>query len=158
MRISDSIEKFIKALLEETETEIELKRNELAAYFSCAPSQINYVLATRFTPDHGYIIESKRGGGGYIRIFRLEQSATDYLNYLLNERIGDELTPMDGAKLIRGLYEQELITKDNAKMMMAAIGNEALSLPLPTEMKNQLRARILKNMIVVLAKEQSHDN
>ena len=64
LRISDTIEEFIKALLEETEMEIELKRNELAEYFSCAPSQINYVLATRFTLDHGYIIESKRGGGG----------------------------------------------------------------------------------------------
>ena len=66
MRLSDSIERFIKTLLEQEETEIELKRNELAEYFGCAPSQINYVLATRFTPDHGYVIESQRGGGGYI--------------------------------------------------------------------------------------------
>ena len=155
MRISDTIENFIKALLEETQTEIELQRNELAAYFSCAPSQINYVLATRFTPDHGYIIESKRGGGGYIRILRLEQSATDYLSYLLNERIGDEITAIKGAKLIRGLYEQEIITRENAQLMLAAITDEAICIPLPVNIKNQLRARILKNMILVLAKEQS---
>ena len=64
MRLSDSIESFIKTLLSQDETEVELKRNELAEYFGCAPSQINYVLATRFTLDDGYIIESRRGGGG----------------------------------------------------------------------------------------------
>ena len=70
MRLSDSIEQFIKDLLNEEATEVELKRNELAEYFGCAPSQINYVLATRFSPDHGYLTESRRGGGGYIRIVR----------------------------------------------------------------------------------------
>lgn len=158
MRISDSIEQFIKALLEEAETEIELKRNELAEYFSCAPSQINYVLATRFTPDHGYIIESKRGGGGYIRIFRLEQSATDYLNYLLYERIGSQITVTNAAKLIRGLYEQEIVTRDNAKLMLSAVADEAISIPIPALMKDELRAKILKNMILLLAKEQNRSS
>ena len=74
MRLSDTIEQFIKTMLVEETQEIELKRNELAEYFNCAPSQINYVLSTRFTPDHGYIIESRRGGGGCIRIFRMKQS------------------------------------------------------------------------------------
>ena len=72
--LSDSIEDFIKALMEDEQDQqqaIELRRNELAEHFQCAPSQINYVLATRFTPDHGYVIESRRGGGGYIRILRL---------------------------------------------------------------------------------------
>ena len=73
MRLSDAIEQFIKTMLTQEAPEVELKRNELAEYFNCAPSQINYVLATRFTPDHGYIIESRRGGGGYIRIFRMAQ-------------------------------------------------------------------------------------
>ena len=86
MRLSDAIEKFIKAMLTQDEQEIELKRNELAQYFNCAPSQINYVLATRFTPDHGYIIESRRGGGGYIRIFRMEHDTSQQLIYLLHER------------------------------------------------------------------------
>ena len=67
MRLSDAIEQFIKELLSEESTEVELKRNELAEYFGCAPSQINYVLATRFSPDHGYVTESRRGGGGYRR-------------------------------------------------------------------------------------------
>ena len=64
MRLSDSIESFIKDMLDDGSAEVELKRNELAEYFRCAPSQINYVLATRFSPDHGYLTESRRGGGG----------------------------------------------------------------------------------------------
>ena len=89
MRLSDTIESFIKELLSQNETEVELKRNELAEYFGCAPSQINYVLATRFTPDHGYVIESRRGGGGYIRIMRVVKSGSQHLLYLIHERIGD---------------------------------------------------------------------
>ena len=76
--LSDSIEDFIKALMEDEQDQqqaIELRRNELAEHFQCAPSQINYVLATRFTPDHGYVIESRRGGGGYIRIMRLASTS-----------------------------------------------------------------------------------
>ena len=89
MRLSDTIEQFIKTMLTHDENEIELKRNELAEYFNCAPSQINYVLATRFTPDHGYLIQSRRGGGGYIRIFRMQQDTSEQLVYLLEERVGD---------------------------------------------------------------------
>ena len=77
--LSDTIESFIKTLMEDESTAIALRRNELAEHFQCAPSQINYVLATRFTPDHGYIIESRRGGGGYIRIVRLKSSSREEL-------------------------------------------------------------------------------
>ena len=75
-RLSDVIEEFIKSLLKESEGQLELQRNELADFFECAPSQINYVLATRFTLNHGYYIESRRGGGGYIRIVRLDVDRT----------------------------------------------------------------------------------
>ena len=91
MRLSDAIEQFIKTMLTQEAPEVELKRNELAEYFNCAPSQINYVLATRFTPDHGYIIESRRGGGGYIRIFRMAQDTSEHLLYLLHQRVGDSI-------------------------------------------------------------------
>ena len=78
MRLSDAIEEFIKTMLSQEELEIELKRNELAEYFRCAPSQINYVLSTRFTPDHGYVTESRRGWRMY-RIIRLEREQGQYL-------------------------------------------------------------------------------
>ena len=144
MRLSDSIEQFIKTMLAQEEQEIELKRNELAEYFGCAPSQINYVLATRFTPDHGYIIESRRGGGGYIRIFRMQQDTGKQLVYLLNERIGDSITVLSANHLIQQLREREIVSPNEADLMMAAISPQSLSLPLPEELKDALRAKILK--------------
>ena len=87
MRLSDSIEQFIKELLSEESAEVELKRNELAEYFGCAPSQIKYVLATRCSPDHGYLTESRRGGGGYIRIVRVVQAGSPHLFKLYAEKV-----------------------------------------------------------------------
>ena len=121
MRLSDAIEQFIKTMLTQDEREIELKRNELAEYFNCAPSQINYVLATRFTPDHGYIIESRRGGGGYIRIFRMEQDTSEQLLYLLHERVGEAIPALEASHLISQLKERNLIEASEASLMRAAV-------------------------------------
>lgn len=148
MRLSDAIEQFIKTMLTQEASEVELKRNELAEYFGCAPSQINYVLSTRFTPDHGYLIESRRGGGGYIRIFRMQQDSGEQLLYLINERIGDAIDHLSATHLIQQLAEREMISLREARLMNAAISPRALSLPLSTEMKNAQRARILKSMLL----------
>ncbi|HIU08518.1 MAG TPA: CtsR family transcriptional regulator [Candidatus Limiplasma pullistercoris] len=153
MRLSDAIEQFIKTMLTQEAPEVELKRNELAEYFNCAPSQINYVLATRFTPDHGYIIESRRGGGGYIRIFRMAQDTSEQLIYLLNQRVGDSIDALAASHLVQQLRERELVTNGEAAMMNAALSPQALSLPLPAEMKDALRARILKNMLLEVARK-----
>lgn len=148
MRLSDAIEQFIKTMLTQEASEVELKRNELAEYFGCAPSQINYVLSTRFTPDHGYLIESRRGGGGYIRIFRMQQDSGEQLLYLINERIGDAIDHLSATHLIQQLAEREMISLREARLMNAAISPRALSLPLSTEIKNAQRARILKSMLL----------
>ena len=153
MRLSDAIEQFIKTMLTQEAPEVELKRNELAEYFNCAPSQINYVLATRFTPDHGYIIESRRGGGGYIRIFRMAQDTSEQLIYLLNERVGDAIDALSASHLVQQLLARELVTEGEAAMMNAALSPQALSLPLSAEMKDALRARILKNMLLEVARK-----
>lgn len=153
MRLSDSIEQFIKTMLAQEEQEIELKRNELADYFGCAPSQINYVLATRFTPDHGYIIQSRRGGGGCIRIFRMQQDTGKQLVYLLNERIGDSIDVLSASHLIQQLKEREFVTADEASLMAAAVSPQSLSLPLPEELKDALRAKILKSMLKETARK-----
>lgn len=153
MRLSDAIEQFIKTMLTQEAPEVELKRNELAEYFNCAPSQINYVLATRFTPDHGYIIESRRGGGGYIRIFRMTQDTSEHLLYLLHERVGDSIDALAASHLVQQLRERELVTDGEAAMMNAALSPQALSLPLPAEMKDALRARILKNILLEVARK-----
>ena len=151
MRLSDSIESFIKTLMSEESTEVELKRNELAEYFGCAPSQINYVLATRFSPDHGYLTESRRGGGGYIRIVRVVQSGSQRLMYLVNERIGDSLEEDECLRLISQLKEQRIVTADEGALMAAAVSSRALGIPVPDAMKNTLRARMMKNMLMTIA-------
>lgn len=153
MRLSDSIEQFIKTMLTQDEQEVELKRNELAEYFGCAPSQINYVLATRFTPEHGYIIESRRGGGGYIRIFRMRQDTGKQLTYLLNERIGDSISLLSANHLIQQLREREIVTPGEASLMAAAVSQQSLSLPMPEEWKDALRAKILKSILMEAARK-----
>ena len=151
MRLSDSIESFIKTLLSEDSAEVELKRNELAEYFGCAPSQINYVLATRFSPDHGYLTESRRGGGGYIRIVRVVESGSQRLMYLVNERIGESLTEEECIRLISQLKEQRIVTADEAALMASSISTRALSVPVPDSLKNAMRAKMMKSMLMTIA-------
>ncbi len=154
--LSDTIEAFIKELLEEEaaqQAQIELKRNELAEYFRCAPSQINYVLSTRFTPDHGYIIESRRGGGGYIRIIRVAMcDEGEQLMHLANERVGSSLTETEAAAIVSGLRAQGVIDDAEARLMLAATSSAAISLPL--NIKDALRAAILRSMLLALTQRK----
>ncbi len=152
MRLSDTIEEFIKTMMQEDQETCELKRNELAEYFHCAPSQINYVLSTRFTPDHGYSITSQRGGGGYVRIVRIQASRVDRLSYYLNERIGDSIDEQRAAIICRQLAEKGAVTEAEAEVMIAAVSRNALGVPIPENLKNTMRARILKSMLIAAAR------
>ena len=144
-QLSDSIEQFIKELMNE-DAHIELRRNELAQHFGCAPSQINYVLATRFSVDHGYIIESRRGGGGYVRIVRMQEpSEGNFLEMLLN-RVGNSIDEETANAIIANLYERKMITRNEANLMRSAVSRNALALPINA--KNVLRAAVFKNMLV----------
>lgn len=147
-RLSDIIEDFIKEMLQEThESELQIQRNELANQFSCAPSQINYVLTTRFTLDKGYYIESKRGGGGYIVIKRVEHTKDNSLIELINERIGDNITYDNAVLIIDGLKESGLITERESEIMKIAVNNRILG---SIEDKNKIRSEILKAMLLVV--------
>ena len=146
--LSDTIEKFIKSLMNEYEGRIELQRNELAQHFNCAPSQINYVLATRFTPDKGYIIESRRGGGGYIRVVRLRIDQGDHLVKLVTTRIGEEISERDAQDVICRLVENGAVTTREGALMNAAVSDKALSVPV--SIKDMIRAGILRQLIMVL--------
>jgi len=143
-QLSDAIEKFIKELLEDG-AQVEVKRNELAQHFGCAPSQINYVLATRFSVDHGYVIESRRGGGGYVRIVRMHQSPEGNLLSVLLSRIGNEIDEDSAVAIIAHLLERKMVTVNEAQIMRAAISHNALALPISA--KNVLRAAVLRNML-----------
>ena len=157
MRLSDTIESFIKAMLQEDQPEVELKRNELAEYFHCAPSQINYVLATRFTPDHGYMISSQRGGGGYIRIVRVRQSSGDHLHYLVQERIGERLDAQSAQVLCAQLAERKVVSPAEAALMAAAVSPQAFAAPVPEALKDVLRAKILKSMLLSVARQRQEE-
>ena len=143
-QLSNEIEKFIKDLMEE-DSQIELKRNELAQHFGCAPSQINYVLATRFTIDHGYVIESRRGGGGYVRIVRMRQESGKNLLQELLARIGNAIDEDTSVAIISHLMECGIITRREALLMRAAVTQQALALPVSA--KDVLRAAVLRSML-----------
>ena len=144
-QLSDNIERFIKELMEE-EAQIDLRRNELAQHFGCAPSQINYVLATRFSVDHGYIIESRRGGGGYVRIVRMQARSDQSLLTLLLERVGNSISEEAAFAIIEQLYERDIVTANEAMLMRSAVERNALVLPISA--KDVLRAAVLRNMLV----------
>ena len=157
-QLSDSIEQFIKELMSE-DAHVELRRNELAQHFGCAPSQINYVLATRFSLDHGYIIESRRGGGGYVRIVRMQnRGKQDFLEALL-QRVGNAIDEETAGAIISNLYERKLVTKNEALLMKSAVSRNALALPISA--KDVLRAAVFRNMLVQVfrnAEEGKHDD
>ncbi|MGO1370385.1 MAG: CtsR family transcriptional regulator [Senegalia sp. (in: firmicutes)] len=151
-RISDIIEKFIVSMMTDDEKDIlEIQRNELAEHFNCAPSQINYVLSTRFTPEKGYYIESKRGGGGYIKIIRVAIKDDNDIGRLLISSIGNQITTQKAYNVIENLNKNEFISNREALMMKNAISNSALS---SVEYKNDLRAKILKYMLISLLSEE----
>lgn len=149
MSLSDIIEGFIKELMDANNNKaIEIQRNILAQQFDCSPSQINYVLTTRFTNDRGYVVESRRGGGGYIRIFKVHSSIEDELKRILNESIGDSITLNKSIDLINALMERDVITGSEKIIMQSVLSDRALNV-VAYEDRNRLRADILKEMILV---------
>ena len=146
-RLSDVIEQFIKDLLNEKEEELQIQRNELADYFNCAPSQINYVLTTRFTYDKGYIIESKRGGGGCKQ--KKKVSFDNKLSRLkkILEYIGNGITYHKAVALLESLYEAELITERELAIIKLTVNDRTLS---SGGDRNKLRADILKSIISII--------
>jgi transcriptional regulator CtsR len=149
--LSDIIEGFIKELMEaNNQRAVEIQRNILAQQFDCSPSQINYVLTTRFNNDRGYIVESRRGGGGYIRIFKVRSSMEEGLQNLLNDSIGDSVTLNKALDLIYALLERGIINIREQKIMQSTISDRALN-SVSYDERNKLRADLLKEMILAAA-------
>ncbi|HHT16195.1 MAG TPA: CtsR family transcriptional regulator [Papillibacter sp.] len=151
MGMSDLIAHFIlKEIQAADDGSAELQRSELANRFNCVPSQINYVIATRFSPEHGYIVESRRGGGGFIRITRVKMEPTPLIMHTVNS-IGDEIDVNSAAALIKNLLHSGAITEKECRMMLAAVGQNALR-PAAPEQRDAIRASILKQVLLRLRK------
>ncbi|WNS75578.1 CtsR family transcriptional regulator [Bacillus sp. DTU_2020_1000418_1_SI_GHA_SEK_038] len=147
--ISDIIEDYLKRVLEMSEREIvEIKRSEIADKFQCVPSQINYVINTRFTIEKGYAVESKRGGGGYIRIMKVQSHDDAHLIDQLLSLIQGRLAQSSAEDVIIRLVEEEIITEREAKIMLSVIDRSVLYIDLPY--RDELRARMLKAMLTTL--------
>ena len=147
-RISDTIENFIKELLDEKiERQILIQRNELADKFSCAPSQINYVLTTRFTYEKGYIIESKRGGGGCIVIKKITYDDKDERLNLINNSIGDSITYGNALSIIEHLKETHTISEKESEIIKISLNDRTLA---AVDDKNKVRADILRGILAVI--------
>ncbi|WP_147535717.1 CtsR family transcriptional regulator [Bacillus marasmi] len=147
--ISDIIEEYLKTVLELSDEEIvEIKRNEIADKFQCVPSQINYVINTRFTIERGYIVESKRGGGGYIRIIKVQPNENVHIIDHLISLIKTNISQSSAENVIIRLVEEEIITHREAKIMLSVIDRSVLYIDLPY--RDELRARMLKAMLTTL--------
>ncbi|SFC80385.1 CtsR family transcriptional regulator [Clostridium uliginosum] len=146
-KLSDIIEDFIKEMFNDSNNNIIfIQRNELADQFRCAPSQINYVLTTRFTYNKGYLIESKRGGGGHIVIKQLEQDSSNMREEIINQSIGSTITYHNAVDILNNLFELNIIIDKEYELMKIAINDRTL---ISTENRNKIRADILKAMIMV---------
>ena len=147
--ISDVIEAHLKQIIERNKHKtVEIKRSEIADQFACVPSQINYVINTRFTPEKGYHVESKRGGGGYIRIQRMAVNSKNNLIDELIDLVRPSVDQRVAVAIIERLYEQEYISIKEAKLMINAIDREVLALKLPV--RDELRSRVLVAMLRAL--------
>lgn len=146
--ISDVIEEFIMSSLDDDDF-IELSRNDLAKFFSCVPSQINYVLNTRFTLNRGFVVESQRGGGGYIKLMRVQDNNNNFLKNAL-EVCNNPINIIQCQQLIKNMQERNLISQKEAEIIKSATTGKALNNPL--NMENSIRANILKQIIISLMK------
>ena len=149
MRMSDMIEEFIKELFEE-ENKIEIQRNELAEKFNCVPSQINYVISTRFKPTQGYYVESKRGGGGHITITKVNITKSNYFMHIISS-MGNSITAQEVSIFISNFLSYKMITPNEAKLLKVATSDNVLNID-PKD-RDRLRANIFKNMLVNLVED-----
>ncbi len=149
MRISDSIEGFIKSLFDEDDF-VEIQRNELAEYFNCVPSQINYVISTRFGPSQGYYVESKRGGGGYIKIKKINITKSNYLMHIITN-MGEKISSNEVDIFISNFISYGIITEKEAKLLKVATSDNVLTIS--PDIKDKIRAKIFKNMLLNLVED-----
>ncbi len=148
MRMSDLVAQYIMEMLERQDGSAEIQRNELAGNLGCVPSQINYVITSRFTPEQGYIVESRRGGGGYIRISRVKMDKGTALMHIINS-VGDSLDKSAAEVMLRNMLQRSLLEMSAAKLIAAALSDRTLR-QVEQDKRDALRADLFKNMLLTL--------
>ena len=148
MVLSDHIARLIEEMLEEGNGQAEVRRNDLAARIGCVPSQINYVITSRFTPERGYVIESRRGGGGYIRIIRVPMTKNSYLMHFFHA-IGETLEENEAKAYLKNLADAGIITPREANLAAVSLAQKTLD-KVPQELRGNVRADILRHMLMML--------
>jgi len=147
--ISDLIEQYLKQILHNSsEGAVEIQRSDLAEKFSCVPSQINYVISTRFTLEKGYYVESKRGGGGYIRIQRVDLPSLEAVQRHIDQTVGFRIDQTAAEGLIYQLEEAEFLSEREARLLRTAISREVLALSLP--LRDEIRAKLMRAVLIGL--------
>ena len=148
MGISDLIASFLQDSLEMTENGVlEVQRSDLAQRFNCVPSQINYVMSTRFSPERGYIVESRRGGNGYIRITRVQVDRQTLLMHVINT-LGSRVDQPSARAILGNLVHAGALEESVGQLMLAAVSDKALAAA-PREVRDSLRADILKQVLIL---------
>lgn len=148
MRMSDLVAKYILEMLEEQDGSAEIQRNELAGSLGCVPSQINYVITSRFTPEQGYMVESRRGGGGFIRISRIKMDSSTALMHIINS-IGQTLDKATAEIMINNMLQRNMLELRSAKIIAAALSDRALAC-VEQDRRDLVRADLFKNMLLTL--------
>mgnify|MGYP000886502903 CR=1 FL=1 len=148
MSLADLIENYIKQQIHRSENQaIALSRAELAELFSCVPSQINYVLATRFTLERGYLIESRRGGGGYIRIVRVTKADRLNLAERLILQIGPQIGESEAEQFLASFHELGVLSKQQVRVIRAILQRETAQI---AQGKATLRASLLRGLVMLV--------
>ncbi|MCH5297322.1 MAG: CtsR family transcriptional regulator [Ruminococcus sp.] len=148
MRMSDLVAQYILEILEQQNGSAEIQRNELAGNLGCVPSQINYVITSRFTPEQGYIVESRRGGGGYIRISRVNMDRGTAIMHIINS-VGNNLDKATAEAMLNNMLGRGLIEVLSAKIIASALSDRTLT-HIEQDRRDVVRADLFKNMLLAL--------
>lgn len=152
MKMSDLVAKYILEMLEEQNGTAEIQRNELAGNLGCVPSQINYVITSRFTPEQGFIVESRRGGGGFIRISRVSMNRENAIMHIINS-IGGTLDKTSAEIMLNNMINRSIINLQSAKLIATALSDRTLS-SVMQEKRDVLRANLFKNMLLAILTDE----
>ena len=148
MKMSDIVAQYIMRMLDETDGNAEIQRNELANMLGCVPSQINYVITSRFTPEQGYIVESRRGGGGYIKITRITTDRRIAIMHVVNT-IGDSISAASAATILENMAERGMLDRREKVLILSALSDQAYK-DVPQGVRDALRASVMKNMLATV--------